>query len=146
MNAVTYTIGQLAKATDAKTVTIRYYEKEGLLPKSPRSPSGYRLYTAAERDRLLFVRRARALGFSLDEVRELLGLADRQQAPCYTVDNLVSEHLRQVQQRLSDLRTLEAELQRLLASCHGGTISECLIIEALVGGAKSPDSMAPARR
>ena len=123
MNASAYTIGQLAKATDTKTVTIRYYEKEGLLPTSMRSASGYRLYGPAERDRLLFVRRARTLGFSLEEVRELLGLADRQQAPCDAVDSLVAEHLRQVRQRLADLQALEGELQRLLACCHGGTIS-----------------------
>ena len=131
MNA--YTIGQLAKATDTKTVTIRYYEKEGLLPTSMRSASGYRLYGPAERDRLLFVRRARTLGFSLEEVRELLGLADRQQAPCDAVDSLVAEHLQQVRQRLADLQALEGELQRLLACCHGGTISECRIIESLAG-------------
>ncbi|MDR6229863.1 DNA-binding transcriptional MerR regulator [Pseudomonas sp. SORGH_AS199] len=133
MNAPTYTIGQLAKATDTKTVTIRYYEKEGLLPSSTRSAAGYRLYGPTERDRLLFVRRARMLGFSLDEVRELLGLADRQQAPCAAVDSLVAEHLRQVRQRLADLQALESELQRLLACCHGGTIAECRIIESLAG-------------
>lgn len=133
MNAPTYTIGQLAKATDTKTVTIRYYEKEGLLPSSTRSAAGYRLYGPIERDRLLFVRRARTLGFSLDEVRELLGLADRQQAPCDAVDGLVAEHLQQVRQRLADLQALKSELQRLLACCHGGTIAECRIIESLAG-------------
>ncbi|MFT0179856.1 MerR family transcriptional regulator [Pseudomonas benzopyrenica] len=137
MNVSTYTIGQLAKATDTKTVTIRYYEKEGLLPSSTRSVSGYRLYGPVERDRLQFTRRARALGFSLGEVRELLGLADRQQSLCDAVDSLVAEHLRQVRLRLADLQALEGELQRLLACCHGGTISECRIIEALVSSAKS---------
>lgn len=136
MNAAAYTIGQLAKATDTKTVTIRYYEKEGLLPSSTRSASGYRLYGPAERDRLLFVRRARSLGFSLEEVRELLGLADRQQAPCDAVDSLVAGHLQQVRQRLADLRALEGELQRLLACCQGGTIAECRIIESLAGTSK----------
>jgi DNA-binding transcriptional MerR regulator len=137
MNTSSYTIGQLAKATDTKTVTIRYYEKEGLLPSSTRSVSGYRLYGPVERDRLQFIRRARALGFSLDEVRELLGLADRQQSPCDAVDSLIAEHLRQVRLGLADLQALEGELQRLLACCHGGTISECRIIEALASSAKS---------
>ena len=69
MSATKFTVGQLARITDTKTVTIRYYEQLGLLPTASRNASGYRQYTEAERDRLLFIRRSRALGFSLDDIR-----------------------------------------------------------------------------
>jgi DNA-binding transcriptional MerR regulator len=126
-----YTVGQLAKATDAKTVTIRYYEREGLLPSAGRTAAGYRLYTDEERNRLLFIRRSRALGFSLDDIRELLGLADNREAPCAAVDDKVDEQLAQVRMRLQDLRALELELERLSMCCEGGVIDECRIIESL---------------
>lgn len=126
-----YTIGKLAKATDTKAVTIRYYERLGLLPTADRTASGYRLYTGAERDRLLFIRRSRALGFSLADIRELLGLADRRDASCAAVDAKVDEQLNQVRLRIHDLRALETELERLSACCQGSVIEECRIIETL---------------
>lgn len=126
-----FTVGQLAKATGTKAVTIRYYERLGLLPPAARSASGYRLYTTTERDRLVFIRRSRALGFSLDDVRELLDLADQSEASCAAVDAKVAEQLEQVRTRLHDLRALETELQRLSECCEGGVIDECRIIESL---------------
>ncbi|MDP3814863.1 helix-turn-helix domain-containing protein [Pseudomonas sp.] len=131
MSAASYTIGQLAKATDTKAVTIRYYEQLGLLPPAGRTPSGYRVYTPAERDRLLFIRRARSLGFTLDDVRELLGFADQRDASCTAVDAKVGEQLQQVRVRIRDLVALERELERLIACCQGGGIKECRIIETL---------------
>jgi DNA-binding transcriptional MerR regulator len=126
-----YTVGQLAKATDTKAVTIRYYERLGLLPSAGRTAAGYRLYTAEKRDRLLFIRRSRALGFSLNAIRQLLDLADRRQASCAEVDAKVEEQLAQVRARIRDLRALEAELERLSACCEGGVIDDCRIIESL---------------
>lgn len=126
-----YTIGQLAKVADTKAVTIRYYERLGLLPSAGRTAAGYRLYTAGERDRLLFIRRSRALGFSLDDIRELLGLVDNREATCAAVDIKVDEQLAQVRTRLQDLRALELELERLSMCCEGGVIDECRIIESL---------------
>lgn len=126
-----YTVGRLATETGTRAVTIRYYERLGLLPPAGRSSSGYRLYTDAERDRLLFIRRSRALGFSLDDVRELLALADQRQASCAAVDAKVAEQLEQVRARLRDLRALESALDRLSACCEGGVIDECRIIQAL---------------
>jgi len=131
MNQVAFTIGQLARSTDTKAVTIRYYEQIGLLPAVQRNSSGYRVYSEAERDRLLFIRRGRALGFSLDDVRELLELADHRQASCAAVDAKVEAHLEQVRERLRDLQGLEQELQRLLSCCQGGVIEECRIIDSL---------------
>ena len=131
MNAPTYTIGALAKLTDTKAVTIRYYEQSGLLPSAGRSPSGYRFYTDEERNRLLFIRRSRALGFSVDDIRDLLGLADRRDASCAAVDAKVQGQLQQVRIRIQDLRGLEAELTRLSVCCQGGVIEQCRIIESL---------------
>lgn len=127
----TFTVGQMARATDTKAVTIRYYEQLGLLPAAPRNASGYRQYTQVERDRLLFIRRSRALGFSLDDIRQLLGFADHRQASCAAVDAKVAEQLDQVTARIRDLQELEEQLQRLLSCCHGGVIEECRIIESL---------------
>ncbi|MGN7743761.1 MerR family transcriptional regulator [Pseudomonas sp. 22526] len=131
MSSATYTVGALAKATNTKTVTIRYYEQVGLLPSFARSESGYRLYTNEERDRLLFIRRSRALGFSLDDIRELLGFADRRDASCAGVDAKVEGQLQQVRMRIRDLQGLESELERLIACCNGGVIEQCRIIESL---------------
>lgn len=131
MNSTTYTVGALAKATDTKAVTIRYYEQVGLLPSAGRSTAGYRFYTDEERDRLLFIRRSRALGFSLDDVRELLGFADKRDASCARVDAKVEGQLEQVRMRIRDLQGLEAELERLIACCEGGVIEQCRIIESM---------------
>lgn len=128
---ITFTVSQMARATDTKPVTIRYYEQVGLLPSAPRNASGYRQYTQVERDRLLFIRRSRSLGFSLDDIRQLLSFADQRQASCAAVDAKVAEQLDQVRTRIHDLQELELELQRLLSCCHGGAIDECRIIESL---------------
>ena len=131
MSSTKYTVGDLAKATDTKAVTIRYYEQVGLLPSAGRSASGYRFYTDEERDRLLFIRRSRTLGFSLDDVRELLGFADNRDASCARVDAKVEGQLEQVRVRIRDLQGLEVELERLIACCEGGVIEQCRIIESM---------------
>lgn len=131
MNATKLTVGQLARLTGTKTVTIRYYEQLGLLPKVSRNASGYRQYTAKERDRLLFIRRSRALGFSLDAIRQLLSFSDQPQASCSVVDAKVAEQLEQVELRIRDLQELEQELKRLLSCCQGGLMDQCRIIESL---------------
>lgn len=130
MNAITFTVGQLARATDTKAVTIRYHEQLGPLPSASRHASGYRQYRE-ERDRLLFIRRSRALGFSLDDIRQLRGFADHRQASGTEVDAKDAEQLDQVILCIRDLQGLEQqELQCLLSCCHGG-IEECRIIESL---------------
>jgi DNA-binding transcriptional MerR regulator len=131
VSRVIFTVGRLAHATGTKPVTIRYYEKIGLLPSVSRNSSGYRQYSVEDRDRLLFIRRCRGLGFSLDDIRELLGLADHHRASCAPVDAKVAEQLKQVRVRIRDLQGLEQELQRLLSCCQGGVIKECRIIESL---------------
>lgn len=123
-------IGTLAKRTDVPVETIRYYEREGLLAKPERSRGGYRLYRAADAERLRFIRRARDLGFSLDEVRQLLGLADRT-APCDDVRTLASAHLSDVRARLADLRRMERTLASLVKDCVRDPTPDCRLLQAL---------------
>lgn len=126
-------IGDLARETDTRVVTIRYYEKIGLLPEPARSSIGnYRAYGRDTLERLKFIRRCRSLGFSLEQVRDLLALASEAEHACDAVDRLTSEHLAEVERKIADLTRLAEELRRISASCQGGgTISNCRIIQSI---------------
>ena len=126
-----FTIGELGKTTGTKVETVRYYERIGLLPKPPRTSGNYRTYGEKELARLSFIRRARDLGFPLDQVRALLALSDERNRDCATVDALARDHLAEVERKIADLEALHRELTVLLASCRGGTVAQCRIIEAL---------------
>lgn len=125
------TIGELGKVTNTKVETIRYHERIGLLSKPPRTEGNYRAYGVAELGRLSFIRRARDLGFPLDQVRPLLSLSDDRGRDCATVDALARDHLTEVERKIADLMALRRELSALIASCRGGTVADCRIIEAL---------------
>ncbi|AUT73580.1 MULTISPECIES: MerR family transcriptional regulator [Paraburkholderia] len=131
MDSPTLTIGQLAKATGTKVETIRFYEKTGLLPAPARTEGNYRAYAVDHLNRLSFIRRARDLGFPLEQVRELLALADDRTRSCSAIDAIASEHRREVERKIRDLRKLKAELDNLIDQCSCGTVDECRIIEAL---------------
>jgi Cu(I)-responsive transcriptional regulator len=133
-------IGELARAVDTKAETIRYYERIGLLPAPPRTPGNYRDYSAGHVSRLAFTRRARDLGFSIDQIRTLLDLADRKEQSCKAVDAIAREHLTEVKRKLADLGALRRELESLIGQCRHGTIAECRILEAL-----APDAASSAR-
>ncbi|MGH6847666.1 MAG: MerR family transcriptional regulator [Methylocella sp.] len=125
-------IGDLAKATDTKVVTIRYYEQAGLLPLPPRTPGNYRAYGSDHLNRLRFIRRCRDLGFTLDQVRDLLQLSSQEDQPCAEVNRISAERLTGIEQKIADLTRLADELRRINGRCQGGgTIADCLIIEAL---------------
>jgi DNA-binding transcriptional MerR regulator len=128
-------IGDLAARTGTSPETIRYYERVRVLPPPVRRGGGrYRRYGASDVERLLFVRRARELGFSLDEVRELLGLADQRNRSCAEVDQLARAHLAAVNEKLARLAALRDELERAIGACRGGLpIAECRILGALSG-------------
>ena len=126
-----FTIGDVGKATGTKIETIRYYERIGLLPKPPRTSSNYRDYGQDELGRLSFIRRARDLGFSLDQVRALLGLSDDCDCDCAGIDRIATAHLLEVDRKIADLQALRRELKAVIDSCDGGTVAECRIIEAL---------------
>ena len=126
------TIGQLARAAGSKAVTIRYYERIGLLEAPRRTAGNYRVYDAGHLERLRFIRRCRALGFTLDQVRDLLALASREEQACAAVDRLTAAHLEAVEQKLEDLRRLADRLRRIQRRCRGGrTIANCRILDAL---------------
>lgn len=124
-------IEEMGKATNTKIETIRYYERIGLLLKPGRTSSNYRDYGQDELGRLSFIRRSRDLGFSLDQVRALLGLSDDRSCDCAGIDRIASQHLVEVDRKIADLRALRRELKAVIDSCDGGTVAECRIVEAL---------------
>jgi Cu(I)-responsive transcriptional regulator len=124
-------IGQLARVTDTKPETIRYYERIGLLPLPPRTAGNYRDYSAAHVRRLTFARRARDLGFSIEQIRTLLDLADDKERSCDAADAIAREHLAEVKRKLANLTALRRELASLIEQCRHGTVAECRILEAL---------------
>jgi Cu(I)-responsive transcriptional regulator len=128
------TIGALARATGTKAKTIRYYERSGLLPVPGRTGGNYRDYSPAHLGRLRFLRRLRALGFSLAEIRALLALADEPAADCAAVTAIARSHLEEVERKLADLEHLRQQLSAIIGRCPGGRVAECGIIEALAPG------------
>jgi len=129
------TIGRLAIAADVHVETIRYYQRRGLL-ESPRRPSGgVRRYGNAALARLRFIKRAQAIGFSLEEIRELLRL---EQVPgCREARSLAATKLVAVQARIADLERMRSALRRLVAQCDTGRARSCPIIDSLAAPARS---------
>jgi MerR family transcriptional regulator, mercuric resistance operon regulatory protein len=125
-------IGELSRQTRCNVETIRYYERVGLLPRPPRSAARYRLYDAADVRRLAFVRRARELGFTLDEVRALLALAvNNGEDTCAEVRQLAAGHLAEVRAKIADLRALERVLSDAVRRCDAGELPGCPVIDTL---------------
>lgn len=124
------TIGKLAAATGVNIETIRYYERAGLIAAPARTTGNYRAYAPADVARLRFIKRTRDLGFSLEQVRALLGIARERERDCRTVDAIAIQHLAEVDRKIADLKALRRELADAVASCAGGTVAECRILEA----------------
>ncbi len=125
------TIGGLSKQTGCHIETIRYYERIGILSKPPRSEAGHRLYEREQIKRLVFIRRSRELGFSLDEIRTLLQLVDGKQYTCQEVKIVTDRHLEDVKKKISDLRKFQKMLGEISSRCEGGLVPDCPIIDAL---------------
>jgi MerR family mercuric resistance operon transcriptional regulator len=130
MPASAFQIGELSRRTGCNIETIRYYERIGLLPRPPRRGS-YRSYDPADVGRLAFVRRARELGFTLDEVRALLALAAGGAESCHEARTLAAAHLIDVRTRIADLRRMERTLAAHVRSCDAGNNAACPLIESL---------------
>jgi MerR family mercuric resistance operon transcriptional regulator len=126
-----FTIGTLSKPTGCNVETIRYYERVGLLPLPVRTPGGYRLYGIEHLKRLTFIRRARALGFSIEEVRRLLNLADHHKRPCREARKVAAAHLEDIRSKIADLKAMERVLKETVARCADGKGSHCPLIETL---------------
>jgi len=123
-------IGALSRRTGVNIETIRYYERIGLLAPPSRSTGGHRIYDGDAVRRLGFVRRARELGFTLDEVRTLLDLVHGG-FTCGEVLDLTERHLAGVRARITDLKRLEARLVEISEGCAGGAVPECPVVDAL---------------
>ncbi|ASJ98722.1 MULTISPECIES: Zn(2+)-responsive transcriptional regulator [Shewanella] len=129
-----YRIGELAKQCEVKADTLRFYEKHGLLSPSMRSDSGYRLYTEHDAERLRFILRAKAVGFTLSEITELLSIdLDKSNWACADVKGMVDIKLANVEEKIAELNHFRVSLQRLSDACCGGPESaeHCSILEAL---------------
>lgn len=125
-------IGELAKRSGVGIDAVRYYEREGLLPKVQRLASGYRVYADVDLKRLHFVRRAKALGFTLPQIRDLLVLSDHRDDDMATLKGLATEKLADVQAKLTELNRIREGLETLVASCPGhGALAQCPILNAL---------------
>jgi len=124
-------IGDLAREAGCTTQTVRWYEAHGLLPVAPRTAGNQRRYGGPHLARLAFIRHARELGFTLDDVRQLLSLADDPARSCSEADAIARRHLGAVEARIQRLGRLRAELKRMVAGCARGRIAECRVIEVI---------------
>ena len=139
-------IGDLAESTGTAVETIRFYEREGLIPAAQRADNNYRMYTAAHEERLAFIRHCRNLDMTLDEIRTLSKLRDAPSQDCAEVNALLDEHIGHVTHRIRELRTLQMDLKALRARC--GTphaIEQCGILNELDTAAAQSTSAAPHR-
>ena len=127
------TIGKVAQQTRCNIETIRYYERESLLPAPQRTPGGHRLYNESMIKRLVFIRRSRELGFSMAEVRQLLSVVDGDVVSCEKVKGIAENHLHDIKTRIADLRKMQRILGELSQQCSGENVPECPIIEVLQG-------------
>ncbi|MCX4163707.1 MULTISPECIES: Cd(II)/Pb(II)-responsive transcriptional regulator [Paraburkholderia] len=125
-------IGELAKIAHCTTETIRFYEKEGLLPEADRTEANYRSYTAQHVERLRFIRNCRALDMTHDEIRALLQLTDAPADQCGAVNSLVDEHIAHVEARIDELKQLKAQLITLREQCRvEQSVEDCGIVQGL---------------
>lgn len=129
-NIQDYTIGKLSKLTEVKIETIRYYEKIKIMPAPPRSSGGQRIYSFTHMKRLRFIRRARHLGFSLEDVRSLLGLQD-EGVGCAEVNQITLQHLESVRAKISDLKQFEKTLAQISSQCDLKPSDDCPILDML---------------
>lgn len=127
-------IGELAKQTGSQVETIRYYERQGLLPEPTRSEGNYRLYGPAHVERLQFIRHCRSLDMSLEEIRSLLSFRDAPDASCRAVNDLLDSHIAHVTHRIRELQNLKKQLQALRSQCRSAQAAkDCEILQSLAG-------------
>lgn len=126
---LTYTTGKLARKAGVNLQTIRYYERSGLLPSPKRDDSGYRQYTEAAFQRLMFIRKAQTLGFSLKEIRKLLELKESDTGKCSDVEAMVRSKIALLEEKIADLKKVRSVLDEMSRHCEGTkTANECYFI------------------
>lgn len=128
---LSFTIGRLSSAAGVNLETVRYYERIGLMPPPARTASGHRVYEQAHLKRLAFIRRARELGFSIEDIRTLLALAEPSQVSCANVREIAQTHLEEVRAKLVDLTRLESILASTIARCSGDPAPSCPVLDML---------------
>jgi MerR family mercuric resistance operon transcriptional regulator len=126
-------IGRLSKLTGVNIETIRYYERIGIMPNPRRSEGGQRIYNESQLKRLRFVKRSRLIGFGLEEIRALLALDDQDELSCNEVYSLTEGHLKEVQEKIIELKSIENSLKLLAKQCSRGNKPDCPIIDMLYG-------------
>lgn len=126
-----FTIGRLASAARVNLETVRYYERIGLMPPPARTASGHRAYEQEDLKRLAFIRRARELGFSIEDIRALLALAEPCRVSCGEVREIARTHLDDVRAKLADLTKLEGILAATIAQCSGDPAPSCPVLDML---------------
>lgn len=127
-----YGIGELSELTGVNSETIRYFERIGMLKPPERTEAGHRVFTEQHAERLKFIRHARDMGFSQDDVRALLKLSDGELTSCGEVKSIAAVHLDSIRQRIAKLQRLEALLDSTVAKCSGGKVPKCPVIDALM--------------
>lgn len=132
--AESLSIGELSRRTGVHIETIRYYEKVKMLPPPPRTEGGRRVYGPSQTRKLAFIRRARELGFTLNETRTLLDLGGPERASCAEVREIASRHLECVRSKLADLAKLESILAETVAHCSGDLTPICPVLDILDAG------------
>ena len=131
MNDSPMNIGEAARASGVSAKMIRHYESVGLFPEASRTESGYRQYRDKEVHMLRFIRRSRDLGFSIEQIRELLGLWQNRRRPSRQVKALAQAHIEELEQKLQELQAMKETLQHLAHCCHGDDRPDCPILEQL---------------
>jgi MerR family transcriptional regulator, mercuric resistance operon regulatory protein len=126
-----FPIGELARRSGVKIETIRYYERAKMLAPPPRTASGRRIYELTNLRILVFIRRSRELGFSLDEIRALLRLGGPEKATCREVREIASHHLDDIRAKIDDLKKLERLLSKTVSQCSGKTAPDCPVLDVL---------------
>ena len=129
--ADSFPIGELSKHSGVNVETIRYYERIKMLPAPPRTATGRRVYGATDLRILAFIRRSRELGFSLDEIRALLGLGAPGKPSCREVKEIAAHHLRDIRAKISDLAKLERLLAKTISRCSGNRVPDCPVLDIL---------------
>jgi Cu(I)-responsive transcriptional regulator len=124
-------IGQAARASGVSAKMIRHYESLGLFPQAQRTEAGYRQYGEKDLNTLRFIRHSRDLGFSLEQIRELLGLWQDRKRPSRQVKALAQAHIAELEAKLQELQAMKATLAHLVHCCHGDDRPDCPIIDTL---------------
>lgn len=131
-------IGEAARRSGVSAKMIRYYEGIGLLAPTARTEAGYRVYRPQDLNALRFVRQARDLGFSLDDIRRLLALWNDRQRSSADVKAIALEHVADLERRIAELAAMRDTLRHLAQSCHGDARAQCPILDGLTGGSAAP--------